>query len=373
MLSLETNEDHSDREQLTSADEASADEDAAEEAQAQSIAPHAVLDNEFSDSKVAQCPAISTQEIVMQVSSKHLSLASKVFDNMFQGQPRDDIASHDRKPVTIPLLKDDFESLQTLLYIVHGRTRRVSRLVERSQLLRTVVLIDKYEFHEVAEVFTDIWFDSLRPEIPHNLHQDLAPWIYTCWELRKSEEFNTLTQIAIRETNCGLEDPDALVPYWITGKRSPLRNNKDICSNHTDEIQSYRQNILTEFLLTLSRLLELYGSSHRQCHQDPDCDALALGKLIQGLKNAGLYPVPEPSTLKRPIQELFSTVRAIDLSALCEKSTKKVRRRFSLSEDEKSFQTCHLYEAMRASLSVIEDGFQGLKINESSRNDEIRT
>ncbi|KAF2810660.1 uncharacterized protein BDZ99DRAFT_560968 [Mytilinidion resinicola] len=68
----------------------------------------------------------------MQVSSKHLSLASKVFDNMFQGQPRDNIISHDQEAVTIPLLHDNVESMQILLCIVHGLTRRVPRRVEKS-------------------------------------------------------------------------------------------------------------------------------------------------------------------------------------------------------------------------------------------------
>jgi hypothetical protein len=51
-----------------------------------------------------------------QVSTKHLSLASKVFDDMFQCQPRHDVGSQDRQPAIVPPQKDNFESLQTLLW-----------------------------------------------------------------------------------------------------------------------------------------------------------------------------------------------------------------------------------------------------------------
>lgn len=378
-LLLETNDDQSHRDQMTPsgysnikspADEAPADEAPAEEAQVDNSAPQTGSNNRLSDYKVAEITATSTREILMRVSSKHLSLASPFFNHMFHSRPRANGASHDQEPVTIPLRKDDLKSLQTLLYIVHGLTRQVPRRVGRDQLLQTVILIDKYEFHEVAEVFTDMWFEPLQPEIPCSLHPDLASWIYICWGLRKSRDFNTLTEIAIRETNCGLEDPDDLVPYWIIGKSSVLRNEKNPCSNHTDEIQSNRRKILTKFLETLSRLLELYGSSDRQCHQNSDCDALALGKLIQGLKSAGLYPLPEPSTLDRSIQDLFLRVRAMDLTAICGKYIKKIQRDWGFSNDKKSY---HLEEAIGHSLSGIEDSFRGLNIDEISKTGQTRT
>jgi hypothetical protein len=367
-LLLETNDDQSDRKSSSGysslyppPDRTSTDEARAEEAQPDSIVVHHNL-----DSIVAQSSATSTREIVMQVSSKHLSLASKVFDNMFEGQSRDNVLSQDREALTIPLLHDNVESMQILLCIVHGLTRRVPRRVERSQLLQTVKVIDKYEFHEIAEVFTDMWFESLRPSIPRNLHKDLASWIYICWELKKPEEFETLTEIAVRETSHGLEDLDGIVAFWIIGERSLLRNDQSMYSSPTDKIQSSRQDILTKFLLILSTLLDQCQHSRRQCYQHPDCDALALGKLTQGLTRAGIFPVPEPSSLDRSIQELFSTVRAIDLPALCRMSTRKSRGIYY----EASSQACHLDEELPKSLSNLEDSVRGLNINQG-RNKEV--
>ena len=60
-----------------SADRTPTDEARAEQAQSYSIVPQDDLDNEFLDSNVAQSPGKSTEEVVLQVSCKHLSLASK--------------------------------------------------------------------------------------------------------------------------------------------------------------------------------------------------------------------------------------------------------------------------------------------------------
>ena len=142
-------------------------------------------------------------------------------------------------------------------------------------------------------------------------------------------------------------------------------------SSHTDEMQSSRQDVLTQFLLTLSTLLELYQGPHRQCHQHPDCDALALGKLEQSLKSAGLLPVPEPLSLTSSIQELFSTIRAINLPTLCGKSAKKPRRIHSFSDNEEPSTACHLDEKLQDSLSSIEGSLHGLNISGGSRKEEI--
>lgn len=163
-------------------------------------------------------PAI--QEVELQVSSKHLALASKVFGHVFSDNTREHDPSADRDLVTIPLLEDSYDAMVILLNIIHGRTRSVQRRVPFQTLLHITILINKYEFHEVTEVYTDKWFDDLRPTMPQHVHPDLPSWIYICWVLGVREVYTTLTAIAIHETDGGVVDPDGLVPlpYWIKGK-----------------------------------------------------------------------------------------------------------------------------------------------------------
>ena len=306
----------------------------------------------------------------MQVSCKHLSLASKVFENMFHSQPREVFATIDREPVQIPLQGDDFKSLHILLNIVHGWNRRVPRRVGTNTLLQVLLLADKYEFHEAAEVFTDMWFDAIRPTIPQNLQQDLASWVCICWHLKKPEELNALAKIAIWETSCGLDNPDGSVPDWIIGKISPIQYNVNTILSHADKIQSRRQKILNNFVILLSGLLETYLDPRRRCYRDTNCDALLFGKFSRGLKAAGLYPVPEPSSLNRSIRSLFSDVREIDLDPLCDKYSKRNRGLFLQDESESSVKACHLGEELRSSLSTIEDRFHDFRLNFWGEKDE---
>jgi hypothetical protein len=60
----------------------------------------------------------ATREVEMQVSSKHLSLASEVFAGMFRSRSLGGLASSDEESVTIPLAQDDFEAIQVLLNII---------------------------------------------------------------------------------------------------------------------------------------------------------------------------------------------------------------------------------------------------------------
>lgn len=154
-------------------------------------------------------------EIELRVSSKHLSLASAVFDTCMEGHSK---GGTDMR--IIPLPDDNYYAMGILLNIIHGRTRRVPRQLDIEELVQVVVLIDKYELHEAVELFTDVWFESLRPALLRQEHQDLGSRIFICWVLDKSSEYNTLTRKAIWETSSGLENEAGLAPDWIVRKCS---------------------------------------------------------------------------------------------------------------------------------------------------------
>ncbi|EXJ91940.1 hypothetical protein A1O3_00490, partial [Capronia epimyces CBS 606.96] len=221
------------------------------------------------------------RQVELRVSSKHLSLASEVFRNS-----RESRSNGDESIMTISFPCDDLDAMRILLNIIHGLTRRVPRQVEVKLFAQVVILIDKYEFHEVAEVFTDMWFDSLRASILQDHPQDMACLISICWVLKKSSEYRSLTKKAIIEIT-GLENVGVRIPQWIDG-----------------EIQSRRQAILGKLLMTFSKLLDRYHGSQRLCHQQTNCDPLALGKLIRCLQFLEIYPIPEPSAIKSSLQYL---------------------------------------------------------------------
>ena len=160
----------------------------------------------------------------LQVSSKHLSLASQVFKDMFEdlahSKPSKDLLLCNKNMASIPLPADDIDGMQILMNIVHGLTRSVPHHLNLQTFVKVAVLIDKYEFEEVAELYMNLWFTSLRPKMPQRLDEDLASWIFICWVLKKSDEYTFLTKIAMREITyeVELEIPDRII------RKIPLRN-----------------------------------------------------------------------------------------------------------------------------------------------------
>jgi len=159
----------------------------------------------------------SDEKIEVRVSSKHLVLASQVFRVMLEGSFLEGRKSDAQELKRVPLPDDDADAMLLLLSIVHGLTRRVPRRIKNHLFLNVVILIDKYQLNEATEICTDIWFDVLWKSVPQNLYQDLANWIYSCWVLRKEEEFKNLTRLAQFERGSRFEDGDTLFPGSITG------------------------------------------------------------------------------------------------------------------------------------------------------------
>lgn len=155
------------------------------------------------------------QEMEMRVSSRHLTLASRVFRVMFDGNFRERVSPGESQPKVIPLPEDDPEAMVILLGIIHGLTRRVPRRVEPSLLLKIAILIDKYELHEVSEILTDEWFSvNWNSRSYSSIHY--SGWIYLCWVFQKRSEFSQTTRLAILKCNSHFEDDGLPFPSRLT-------------------------------------------------------------------------------------------------------------------------------------------------------------
>lgn len=153
-----------------------------------------------------------------QVSFKHLSLASSFFEHMLEGKHAGMLAAQNREEATLDFTKDNFDAWQLLLNIIHGHTRKVPRELGLQRLSQVVLLIDKYELHEVAEVFTDMWFGHLLPTMPSHIEESLTNWILISFVLGKADEFAALTRTAIWETQFESQHQGIWIPEWVFSK-----------------------------------------------------------------------------------------------------------------------------------------------------------
>ena len=89
----------------------------------------------------------------MRVSSRHLVLVFPVFKRLLKRG----FAEGDSLSVTGTLEKelpdDDPKAFEIILNIIHGHVKKVPLKADIKLLTQICVLIDKYCFHEVAEIF----------------------------------------------------------------------------------------------------------------------------------------------------------------------------------------------------------------------------
>ena len=165
--------------------------------------PHSVSDcptddyDEEDDGELP--PAHRTRNVIFRVSSKHLTLASPVFDPLVRVQFREAAALSKSGPVKIHLPDDDPDGMLYLLKAVHGKFRQMTGEMTPRFLMQIVLLADKYELHESIEPFADKWFKAVKHTMPTVMHPDLMHWIALCRELNRPEEFKKLTCIALYE------------------------------------------------------------------------------------------------------------------------------------------------------------------------------
>lgn len=154
-------------------------------------------------------PALEyTMTVYLRVSSRHLILASAMFNSMLSS----DTFSEGRILLSegnlVVELSDDPEVLIILMHIVHGMTRKVPRTVPLATLADLANLVEYYKLHEAVELFSDMWVTTLRPKVPLETYDPkvVLRWLFISWVFQKGGDFEKMTRILIYESDDGLKD-----------------------------------------------------------------------------------------------------------------------------------------------------------------------
>lgn len=180
-----------------------------------------------SDSMHSDCsiPAvsISSEEVIIRASSRHLTLASPVFHAMLSRKFSESNALSMTGSVEIPLPDDDPDAFLILLNILHGRIRKVPLTIDLETFTQISVLVDKYDILEPVELLASFWFDNLKSAIPERFTDDIPAWICICSVFDKPVEFLHATRLAMRQGKGDLEATGLPIPPSISGTFSNYR------------------------------------------------------------------------------------------------------------------------------------------------------
>ncbi|PKX90722.1 uncharacterized protein P174DRAFT_506358 [Aspergillus novofumigatus IBT 16806] len=173
----------------------------------------------------------------IQVSAKHLMLASSVFKKILTGGWKESVAYLQKGSVEITADGWDIEALLILLRAIHSQHYHIPRKLTLEMLAKVTVLADYYECKEAMCVWSTIWIDALEEKIPSTYSRDLFLWLWISWFSKLPTQFKQLTSTAMSRSNGWISNGLGLpIPDKVMGKaRRTLLVAQSLMERRSDE------------------------------------------------------------------------------------------------------------------------------------------
>ncbi|KAI1027609.1 hypothetical protein LB504_011711 [Fusarium proliferatum] len=162
-------------------------------------------------------PYLKKMEFRMLVSGKHLELASPIFKTMVTGPFAEGKA--DSSGFRLITASDwDPEAFKIILNIMHGYNRDVPRSLSLEMLVKVAMIVNYYDCFESVELYTDIWLEGFRSEVPKVYGRDSILCLFMSWAFSRPVMFRNMTELALRHSQKLIEAEDFPIPADILGK-----------------------------------------------------------------------------------------------------------------------------------------------------------
>ncbi|KAL3441752.1 hypothetical protein BJX65DRAFT_288015 [Aspergillus insuetus] len=211
----------------------------------------------------------------IQVSAKHLMLASPYFKEALSGRWKESAGLLEKRLGEIPATDWDIEAFIILLRAIHGQHYHIRPRLTLEMLAKVGVLTDYYQCRETVSIWKDIWVQNLEETIPETYCRNLFLWIWVSCFFNLRDSFVEATSRAMslskgRMGNLGLI-PDRVINTMIHVRLSAI------------------ERVLDRLYQTHEALL----SGSRGC--DFECSSIMYGALTREMRSANLLsPRPAP-------------------------------------------------------------------------------
>jgi len=160
--------------------------------------------------------------VKIRVSSRHLTLASPYYSDMFKGNYKEADTLRTNGSVEVEVEDINADALVVAMNIIHGRTRKVPRTVTLEMLAKIAVTVDLYQCHEVVELFTDMWITHLKKTLPKTYSRDAVLWICISWVFQQRNEFYSVTRATVSHSNGPIQSLGLPILPRLIGKSCSL-------------------------------------------------------------------------------------------------------------------------------------------------------
>ncbi|KAF8446573.1 hypothetical protein BDZ91DRAFT_853693 [Kalaharituber pfeilii] len=250
-----------------------------------------------------QIPLLAENKYI-KVSSTVLCLASKVFMCMLgENSKFRESQLVGREEAQIILQDDDYDSLLTILRVIHMQTASVPFTNTVQNIYHIAVVCDKYEIAAPLLPWIQLWTSSLPDSTTTS---DSLKWLFISWVFRKPAMFQRFSKHLIMATilNNGME--------LMTDEGEPF---PDVIPDRLiAAIKACRQEILDELSTIPTREFETYckyksneRSVCRMREKKNECDAMCLGIILRYLISSGMWPkmeYPNSKSIRSVVDEL---------------------------------------------------------------------
>ncbi|BDD56733.1 hypothetical protein MAP00_002163 [Monascus purpureus] len=283
-------------------------------------------------------------QMKIQVSSKHLSLASGYFKARLKPVWPEGQTLEANKYVELPLHGCDPEALLILMQAIHARTRNVPGNVSLELLYELAKLADYFDCLEAVDFFASRWIESVSYTFVTDDMDRLMTWLFIYWAFRRRRGFEKAAHAVYMQSTgriMELRFPDSdLLQFKIEHTRQIFIGNiiKSLYDQinsiiHCEEYSFESEPTVTGELLLELRYQKLYP------HPAPPFTGLSLASLeraVRGLVNArhvfygsGHFPLIPRAVEGELLRQLHDAAHAVDYTEYfpgdrpCRKSTGK--------------------------------------------------
>ncbi|KAL4772406.1 hypothetical protein BDW60DRAFT_222340 [Aspergillus nidulans var. acristatus] len=231
----------------------------------------------------------------IQVSAKHLILASSVFRKILTGGWKESITYLQKGSVEITADSWDLDALLIMLRILHCQSYQIPRKMTLEMLAKVGVLADYYDCRETVVFFADTWINALDDTIPTTYSRDLILWLWVAWYFHLPAKFKQATSTAM-----------SLGDGWIDNLGLPIP--EDVIRSIDDR----RQAEIAGLIFQLHETRDQLQNGSKGCGFE--CSSIMYGALTKQMhQNALLLPrpaAPFPGLSYRSLVQVVSSFKS---------------------------------------------------------------
>jgi hypothetical protein len=230
------------------------------------------------------------QVLRIQVSAKHLALASPVFKQELRDSLKNEI--HARGWGTLPFF--------ILLQIIHCQNSKLPRALSLDTLADVAKLADHYQCKDTIGILTEIWIKALPEPDTTKLSRDLMLWLWVAFFFGLDDAFSKISSAVLSLGDGPIDSLGLPFPSELLGMSGPLPHHPHHRREYptrilgidwrADNMDYHRQHAIEQALRLVDKTQASLLRTDGECGFE--CSSIMYGSLTKELHRTGLSSSP---------------------------------------------------------------------------------